>query len=127
MTRGSSLLALILGWGVALDGAAQSGPATHGASDRRALAVRINGAAPEIDGRLDDPVWGNAQPATGFGLREPTEGVSAPERTEVRFKQNRFENGLPTGNVGPGGLLDAFGAPGDHFLALKVSYWIPVR
>ena len=85
MIRGSPFLALILVWGVALDVAAQSDPATHGASDRRALAVRINGAVPEIDGRLDDPVWGNAQPATGFMLREPTEGVSAPERTEVRF------------------------------------------
>ena len=29
--------------------------------------------------------------------------------------------------VRPGDLFDALGAPGDNFLALKVSYWIPVR
>jgi hypothetical protein len=29
--------------------------------------------------------------------------------------------------IGPGELFDAFGATRDHFLALKVSYWMPVR
>jgi hypothetical protein len=29
--------------------------------------------------------------------------------------------------VRPGDLFDALGAPGDNFLALKVSYWIPLR
>jgi len=31
------------------------------------------------------------------------------------------------GRVRPGDVADAFGARGDHFLALKVSYWLPVR
>jgi hypothetical protein len=48
-------------------------------------AVRANSRAPHLDGRLDDAVWTEAQPATDFILREPTEGVPAPERTEVRF------------------------------------------
>ncbi|MGH7569189.1 MAG: hypothetical protein ACREL9_09500 [Gemmatimonadales bacterium] len=30
-------------------------------------------------------------------------------------------------NVGADGLGDAFRIPGDHFLALKVSYWIAAR
>lgn len=31
------------------------------------------------------------------------------------------------GRVTPGDVADAFAARGDHFLALKVSYWLPVR
>ena len=38
-----------------------------------------------MDGRLDEAVWNQATPATGFILREPTEGAPAPEATEVRF------------------------------------------
>ncbi|HEX9579784.1 MAG TPA: DUF5916 domain-containing protein [Gemmatimonadales bacterium] len=43
------------------------------------------------------------------------------------WQQNRFQQGRPTGNVGPAGLWDAFGAPGDNFVAVKASYWIAVR
>jgi hypothetical protein len=42
------------------------------------------GGAPELDGRLDDPVWGTAQPATGFLQQNPTPGAPASERTEAR-------------------------------------------
>jgi hypothetical protein len=42
------------------------------------------------------------------------------------WQQNRFaERELEA--VGPIDLLDAFRPPGDNFLALKVSYWIPLR
>ena len=42
------------------------------------------------------------------------------------WQQNRFaERELE--NVRPGDLLDAFRPPGDNFLALKVSYWIPLQ
>ncbi|HEU5261930.1 MAG TPA: DUF5916 domain-containing protein [Gemmatimonadales bacterium] len=43
------------------------------------------------------------------------------------WQQSRLRRGIPVGDVGPDGLWDAFGAPGDHFVVLKVSYWIPVR
>jgi hypothetical protein len=43
------------------------------------------------------------------------------------WQQDRSSEGLPTRNVGPRGLWEAFSVPGDQFLALKVSYWIPVR
>ncbi|HEX9704802.1 MAG TPA: DUF5916 domain-containing protein [Gemmatimonadales bacterium] len=52
---------------------------------RRVVAARVDGAAPRVDGRLDDASWTAARPADDFVLREPTEGVPAPERTEVRF------------------------------------------
>jgi hypothetical protein len=29
-------------------------------------------------------------------------------------------------NVGPGSLFDSFGADGTDFVALKISYWLPV-
>lgn len=41
------------------------------------------------------------------------------------WQQNRSEF-LSTGNqVGPHSLTDAMNAPGDNFLAIKISYWIP--
>jgi hypothetical protein len=43
------------------------------------------------------------------------------------WQQNRFQQERPTGNVGAAGLWEAFGAPGDNFVALKASYWLAVR
>ena len=47
-------------------------------------AVRIEGRAPDIDGRLD-PVWQIARAASGFTQRRPAEGAPAVDSTEVRF------------------------------------------
>lgn len=41
--------------------------------------------APVIDGRLDDAVWKEGRPFTGFVQREPSEGQAVSERTEVRI------------------------------------------
>src|SRR5688500_9623978 len=47
-------------------------------------AVRL--AEPiSLDGRLDDPAWSQAHPATRFTQRIPREGLPATERTEVRL------------------------------------------
>ena len=43
------------------------------------------------------------------------------------WQQDRFQRRQPGAVAGPDGLLQAFGAPGDHFLAIKASYWIAVR
>jgi hypothetical protein len=37
-----------------------------------------------LDGRLDEPVWRRAMPATEFRQQEPVEGALPSERTEVR-------------------------------------------
>ncbi len=50
---------------------------------RRIQAMRITDAL-KIDGSLDEPAWSLAQPATDFLQQQPTEGVPASERTEVR-------------------------------------------
>lgn len=43
------------------------------------------------------------------------------------WQQNR-EDFAPTGEmVGPSDMWDSFSAQGENFLALKISYWIPVR
>jgi hypothetical protein len=42
------------------------------------------------------------------------------------WQQNRFE-GRPFATAGPRGLIEAVSAPGDQFLALKISYWIAAR
>ncbi|MGH7615020.1 MAG: DUF5916 domain-containing protein, partial [Gemmatimonadales bacterium] len=43
------------------------------------------------------------------------------------WQQDRFRNEVPSRDVGIGGLGDAFGITGDHFLAVKASYWIAFR
>ena len=42
-------------------------------------------AAPNIDGVLDEVAWGAATPMTGFTQREPNDGQTASELTEVRI------------------------------------------
>jgi hypothetical protein len=37
-----------------------------------------------IDGRLDEAAWSQAEPATDFRQQEPNEGEAASEKTEVR-------------------------------------------
>ncbi len=44
---------------------------------------------PVIDGRLDEPVWRTAAPATGFVQRAPMGGAPASQRSEVRIAYDR--------------------------------------
>ena len=43
------------------------------------------------------------------------------------WQQSRESEGFPRRDVGIGGLWDSFRIPGDHFLAVKASYWIAIR
>jgi hypothetical protein len=47
--------------------------------------IKLEGAEPVIDGRLDEGVWKQGSPVSEFVQRELNEGVPASERTEVRF------------------------------------------
>jgi Domain of unknown function (DUF5916)/Carbohydrate family 9 binding domain-like len=51
-------------------------------------AARLEGAI-RIDGRLDEPAWISAEPATAFTQIDPKEGEPASERTEVRVLFDR--------------------------------------
>lgn len=52
-------------------------------SSKAAIAVRIGGEAPRIDGRLDDVAWRLAQPVNDLAQQRPLEGAEPTERTEV--------------------------------------------
>ena len=47
-------------------------------------AVRLTEAI-TFDGRLDEPVWQQAEPATDFFQKLPNNGAPSSQRTEVRF------------------------------------------
>ena len=53
-----------------------------------AQAVRVE-RAPRLDGTLDDPLWQRVDPITSFYQREPHEGQSPTEKTEVRILYTR--------------------------------------
>ncbi|MFN8582829.1 MAG: DUF5916 domain-containing protein [Gemmatimonadaceae bacterium] len=97
--------------------------------------VRIGDAktitrAPVIDGRLDDEVWKEAQPFTGFFQREPAEGQAATERTEVRILTDRealyvaawLYDREPEGVVPGEKLRDVTIANSDYFAFILDTY-----
>jgi len=50
-----------------------------------ARTVRVTGAAPRLDGRLDEAAWAQAEPITDFRQNLPQDGEPATERTEARI------------------------------------------
>jgi hypothetical protein len=54
------------------------------AADRVVHAVPVRGTPPVIDGKLDEPVWSEASPASDFTQRWPEGGAPSTQRTEVR-------------------------------------------
>jgi hypothetical protein len=57
---------------------------------RTVQATRVD-HAPRLDGTLDDPVWQQATPIDNFLQREPFEGRSPTEQTEVRILYAKHE------------------------------------
>jgi hypothetical protein len=57
---------------------------------RTAYAVRVE-HAPRLDGTIDDPLWREATPISEFLQREPFEGQSPTEKTEVRVLYTKSE------------------------------------
>ena len=74
---------LALALSLALPAAAQT-PAPQ-PQTRQVAATRIDGAAPSVDGRLDEAVWTRAAWARDFTTREPVEGGEPAGATEVAF------------------------------------------
>ncbi len=52
---------------------------------KQVTAIRVEGGAIRVDGRLDEAVWQDALPITDFIQKEPNEGAAPTERMEVRF------------------------------------------
>lgn len=58
--------------------------------ERTLAAIRLSdGERIRLDGRLDEPVWGRATPASDFVQIDPANGRPATEPTEVRVAFNR--------------------------------------
>lgn len=53
-------------------------------SSRTAKAIRVE-HPPKLDSTLDDPAWKMASPITNFLQREPFEGQTPTEKTEIRI------------------------------------------
>jgi len=53
-------------------------------------AIRVD-RGPKLDGTLDDPIWSQATPVSDFLQREPFEGRTPTERTEVRVVYTKRE------------------------------------
>ena len=65
--------------------AAAQTAASPPAPPRQIHAARIDGAAPSVDGRLDEAAWRQASWITDFTTREPVEGGRPAGATEVAF------------------------------------------
>jgi hypothetical protein len=66
--------------------AAQQNPGPGGAARApRIPAVRVQGAPPEIDGRVDDAAWAGAPAVRDFIGFEPAEGAPPSQDTEARI------------------------------------------
>ena len=63
--------------------------ASDNSNRRTMVATRLaEGESITLDGRLDEPVWSRAIPAADFIQRDPDNGQSATEKTEVRIAFN---------------------------------------
>src|SRR3972149_4099504 len=58
------------------------------ASNHRIATAVYTDTTLTIDGNLDEPAWQTAQVVSDFTQREPDEGASLTERTEVRVLYN---------------------------------------
>ncbi len=81
--------------------AAQKSKATY-----QAQAVRVD-QGPDIDGDLNDGVWGSATLIDAFVQQEPNEGAVATERTEVRllYDESNLYIGVRAFDSSPSGII----------------------
>ena len=82
--RKNTLLLLSLLLAAAPLGAQAPASAERAPAARRALAAAPVEGPVRLDGRLDEPAWAAAEPATGFTQAYPNPGAPESERTEVR-------------------------------------------
>ncbi|HEV2124375.1 MAG TPA: hypothetical protein VGW38_16595, partial [Chloroflexota bacterium] len=80
-----ALLAVLLPTLVAEVSAGQTQTSDRGPHASAPAVHAIGAQGPiELDGRLDEPAWTTATPASEFTQLDPNEGEPASERTEVR-------------------------------------------
>jgi len=109
-----AILVIAFLWFVCNSLTGQSNPASQAGHDqtkpqaslRTAQAFRVD-RAPRLDGTLNDPLWREATPITGFLQREPFEGQEPTERTEVRvlYTRSAVFFGVTCFDSNPGGIV----------------------
>lgn len=60
-------------------------PDSANGNGKVARAVRLSGAPPHVDGHLGDPAWAGGQWFSDFRQKDPVEGGTPTDRTEVAF------------------------------------------
>ena len=80
MFKGLGFAAVVL---LASTAAAQTPTAAE--TSQKRLSAKRTSTPPVIDGNLDEAAWAAVAPITDFVQAEPTEGLPASERTEVRL------------------------------------------
>ena len=81
LTRASVTVLAVLATGVAIAPL----PAQADSARKEHRAVRIEGRAPVVDGRLDDAAWEAAPVLADFVQKEPVYGVAPSDSVQVRF------------------------------------------
>ncbi|HYH81327.1 MAG TPA: DUF5916 domain-containing protein [Longimicrobium sp.] len=129
----SALLAAatLAAWQAPASAQTQTATQTPAATPRRqAMAVRLTGPAPKLDGVLDDAAWALAQPLTDFVQRSPDPGAAATLRTEARILYDdaavyvaiRAIDPTPDSIVAPVGRRDLAGISSDWVHVMLDSY-----
>ncbi|MEM7417951.1 MAG: DUF5916 domain-containing protein [Gemmatimonadota bacterium] len=94
----SAVLAFALFANPQVSHAQQSSSATPGglATPVDLIAQRVDELNINLDGRVDEAIWGTATPITDFTQQEPVEGGQPSERTEIRvlFDENNLYMGV---------------------------------
>ncbi len=100
------------------------------AARRQAMAVRLTGPAPKLDGVLDDAAWALAQPVSDFVQRAPNPGAAGTLRTEARLLYDdgavyvavRAFDPHPDSIAAPVGRRDLSGVSSDWVHVMLDSY-----
>ena len=107
--RRSAVLVATVGVLLAVRPLAAQAPGEPSEDDRRLLtAVRLaDDETMQLDGRLDEPAWRRAVPATDFRQQDPDNGSPATEATEVRvvFTSHRLYIGVIAHDSEPDQIL----------------------
>lgn len=84
MNRALLLFLALLNVGAVRSQSVESGPEGIPVERPTAYAKRIS-VPPVLDGIVDEAVWAEIEPASGFVQQNPDEGAAATEQTEVRI------------------------------------------
>ena len=98
----------------------------EGTGEHVIQAYRIEGEPPQIDGVLDDAVWQQAAPRSGFIQLEPTRGAPATDDTEFRiaYDVHNLYVAFRCYNAEPDKIVNRMTRRGDVYASDVISFFI---